>query len=94
MSSSVRNATHRRTHKERGQLSGRERLGLLEKKKDYLLRARDYHFKQKRLKALKEKALARNPDEFYFKMINSKTKASLEQIKKRTRREKKRKGKN
>ncbi|KAI7854423.1 small-subunit processome [Circinella umbellata] len=77
MSSSVRNATHRRTHKERGQLTGRERLGLLEKKKDYLLRAKDYHFKQKRLKALKEKALARNPDEFYFKMINSKTKGGV-----------------
>ncbi|KAI9256517.1 small-subunit processome [Phascolomyces articulosus] len=77
MSSSMRNAVHRRNHKERGQLAGRERLGLLEKKKDYLLRARDYHSKQKRLKALREKALARNPDEFYFKMINAKTKGGV-----------------
>ncbi|CAO3649024.1 unnamed protein product [Cunninghamella blakesleeana] len=74
MSSSLRNAVQRRNHKERGQLAGRERLGLLEKKKDYLLRARDYHGKQKRLKALREKALFRNPDEFYFKMISTQTK--------------------
>ncbi|CAO3654023.1 unnamed protein product [Cunninghamella echinulata] len=72
--SSLRNVVQRRNHKERGQLAGRERLGLLEKKKDYLLRARDYHGKQKRLKTLREKALFRNPDEFYFKMINTQTK--------------------
>ncbi|KAI8099873.1 small-subunit processome [Halteromyces radiatus] len=74
MSTSLRNVVQRRNHKERGQLAGREKLGLLEKKKDYLLRARDYHSKQKRLKALREKALFRNPDEFYFKMINTSTK--------------------
>ncbi|KAI8149454.1 small-subunit processome [Fennellomyces sp. T-0311] len=77
MSSSMRNAVHRRNHKERGQVSGRERLGLLEKKKDYLLRAKDYHSKQNRLKALRNKALARNPDEFYFKMISTKTKGGV-----------------
>ncbi|KAI9489694.1 small-subunit processome [Zychaea mexicana] len=77
MSSSMRNAVHRRNHRERGQLAGRERLGLLEKKKDYLLRAKDFHSKQRRLKALREKALARNPDEFYFKMINSQTKGGV-----------------
>ncbi|ORZ18591.1 small-subunit processome [Absidia repens] len=74
MSTSLRNVVQRRNHKERGQLASREKLGLLEKKKDYLQRARDYHGKQKRLKALREKALFRNPDEFYFKMINSQTK--------------------
>jgi len=72
--SSLRNAVQRRNHKERGQLTSRERLGLLEKKKDYVLRAKDFHFKEKRLKALREKAAQRNPDEFYFKMINSQTK--------------------
>lgn len=72
--SSLRNAVQRRNHKERGQLASRERLGLLEKKKDYTLRAKDFHFKEKRLKALREKAAQRNPDEFYFKMINTKTK--------------------
>ncbi|KAI9276631.1 small-subunit processome [Umbelopsis sp. AD052] len=72
--SSLRNAVQRRNHKERGQLASRERLGLLEKKKDYVLRAKDFHSKEKRLKALREKAAQRNPDEFYFKMINSNTK--------------------
>ncbi|KAG0172500.1 UTP11-like, U3 small nucleolar ribonucleoprotein [Apophysomyces sp. BC1034] len=72
--STLRNAVQRRNHKERGQLASRERFGLLEKKKDYLLRAKDFHSKEKRLKALREKALFRNPDEFYFKMINTQTK--------------------
>lgn len=72
--STLRNAVQRRNHKERGQVAGREKFGLLEKKKDYLLRARDFHSKQDKLKAMREKALFRNPDEFYFKMINSQTK--------------------
>jgi len=72
--STLRNAVHRRDHKERAQPLAREKRGLLEKHKDYVLRAKDYNFKQKRLKSLKEKAFFRNPDEFYFKMINTKTK--------------------
>ncbi|RIA97323.1 small-subunit processome [Glomus cerebriforme] len=72
--SSLRNAIQRRNHKERGQPHSRQKYGLLEKHKDYVLRAKDYHSKQERLKALREKAYFRNPDEFYYKMINSKTK--------------------
>lgn len=72
--SSLRNALHRRNHKERGQLVNRSRLGLLEKKKDYVQRARDYHSKQDRIHRLQEKAATRNKDEFYFSMVNSKTK--------------------
>jgi U3 small nucleolar RNA-associated protein 11 len=63
----------KKQHKERGQLSSRQRYGLLEKKKDYQLRARDYHKKQATLKALKKKALQRNPDEYYHGMVNKKT---------------------
>lgn len=74
MSTSLRNSLHRRNHKERGQLAHRTRLGILEKHKDYVLRARDYHSKQNRIQRLKEKAANRNQDEFYFGMVNQRTK--------------------
>lgn len=70
----------RRTHKERGQIASRARLGLLEKHKDYVLRARDYHSKEGRLKRLREKAATRNPDEFYHKMVNTKVKDGVHQF--------------
>ncbi|XP_047138034.1 probable U3 small nucleolar RNA-associated protein 11 [Hydra vulgaris] len=66
-----------KTHRERSQLSGRKHLGLLEKKKDYLLRAKNFHQKENTLKKLKQKALEKNPDEFYFQMINQKTKEGV-----------------
>lgn len=71
--SSLRNAVKRRTHKERGQLKERSRLGLLEKHKDYVLRARDYNRKNAKIKTLRMKAAFKNPDEFYFKMNSSST---------------------
>ena len=69
----LQNAVKRKTHKERGQPKERKKLGLLEKHKDYKLRAKDYQFKKKRLTALRIKAELRNPDEFYFGMVNAKT---------------------
>ncbi|KAJ3107364.1 UTP11-like, U3 small nucleolar ribonucleoprotein [Phlyctochytrium planicorne] len=72
--SSLRKSAPRKAHKERSQLQGRAHLGLLEKKKDYVLRAKDFKSKQKRLKSMREKAMTKNPDEFYFGMINAKTK--------------------
>lgn len=62
---------HSREHRERAQPANRTRLGLLEKKKDYVLRARDFQSKKKRLHAMKVKAAYKNPDEFYFGMIKS-----------------------
>jgi len=38
-----------------------------------VLRARDYHSKQERIKTLQRKAASRNKDEFYFGMINQRT---------------------
>jgi len=70
--SSLRNAVKRVAHKERSQPTDRQHLGILEKKKDYKQRAIDYHRKEDRIKAMKQKVSMRNPDEFYFGMHNSK----------------------
>uniref|UniRef100_A0A1I8ERH9 U3 small nucleolar RNA-associated protein 11 n=2 Tax=Wuchereria bancrofti TaxID=6293 RepID=A0A1I8ERH9_WUCBA len=60
-----------RIHRERPQPESRAQFGLLEKKKDYVQRARDYNFKKAKLQRLRQKALNRNPDEFHFHMIRS-----------------------
>jgi len=69
--SSLRNAVKRITHKERSQPQARVHLGILEKKKDYVARAKDYHSKEDRLNAMRLKASMRNPEEFYFGMNNA-----------------------
>ena len=73
MTSSLRNSLHRRNHKERSQLAHRAKFGILEKHKDYVQRARDYHSKQDRLTRLRQKAADRNKDEFYFSMNKERT---------------------
>lgn len=71
--SSMRNAVQRRNHKERAQPLERAKLGLLEKHKDYSLRAADFNAKKARLRLLRQKATDRNPDEFHFGMMSSST---------------------
>ena len=61
-----------RKYRERSQPERREKLGLLEKKRDYKERATDYHKKEKTLNKLREKAALKNPDEFYMKMSKAK----------------------
>jgi U3 small nucleolar RNA-associated protein 11 len=51
----------------------RSKWGLLEKSKDYKLRAADHKEKRARLKTLREKAANRNPDEFAFGMMSAKS---------------------
>ncbi|KAI3944088.1 hypothetical protein MKW92_037290 [Papaver armeniacum] len=71
--SSLRNSVPRRAHKERSQPKARKKFGILEKPKDYRQRAKAYHTKENIIKILKEKAANKNPDEFYYNMIRSKT---------------------
>lgn len=62
----------KKQHRERSQLTGRSRLGFLEKHKDYVKRAQDYHKKDNTLKILRGKAKERNPDEYYHAMTSRK----------------------
>ncbi|KAI3901141.1 hypothetical protein MKW92_027128 [Papaver armeniacum] len=71
--SSLRNSVPRRAHKERSQPQARKKFGILEKHKDYCQRAKAYHTKENIIKILKEKDANKNPDEFYYNMIRSKT---------------------
>ncbi|CAI0431329.1 unnamed protein product [Linum tenue] len=71
--SSLKNVLPQRIHKERAQPESRKKFGLLEKHKDYVVRAKAFQKKQETLQRLREKAAFRNPDEFNFGMIKSRT---------------------
>merc|ERR1719233_474591 len=60
------------TPRERSQPERRKKFGFLEKHKDYVIRAKRHHKRKDFLNMLKQKAALKNPDEFYFKMVNSK----------------------
>ena len=62
-----------RKYRERDQPEWRKGKGFLEKHVDYAKRAKVYHKKQDQLNLLRQKAQLKNPDEFYFKMVNART---------------------
>ena len=66
----MRNAVTRRPHKERSQPASRSKWGLLEKHKDYSLRAADYNLKKQKLSQLSRKAKEKHPDEFAYGMLS------------------------
>ena len=65
-------------HRERKQPKERRDLGILEKKKDYKVRANNARKKEEAIKDLKKQALARNPDEFFYNMITQSKEVSSE----------------
>lgn len=67
---SLKHVVHRRVHKERHQPAARKRLGYLEKHKDYVKRAKDFHKKQDHVKRLERKAFFKNEDEFAYSMLS------------------------
>ena len=69
----MRNLIKTRTYRERAQPAARKHLGILEKHKDYVVRAKDFHRKEDAIKKLQEKAFFRNPDEYYYKMAHTRT---------------------
>lgn len=73
MSASRKNPNTTKAYRERAQPQSRAKHGLLEKHKDYKLRAADHNEKKRKLRALQQKASERNADEFYFGMMTAKT---------------------
>ena len=76
---SMKHLIKTRTYRERQQPAARQHLGILEKKKDYVLRAKDFHRKEDALQKLGEKALFKNPDEYYYKMARTKIQDGVHQ---------------
>jgi U3 small nucleolar RNA-associated protein 11 len=61
----VFNPGKRKVNKERPQPSHTKKRGFLERHKDYVIRAKDYHRKEEVIKNLRRKAALKNPDEYY-----------------------------
>mmetsp|Transcript_34835 Transcript_34835/g.97732 ORF Transcript_34835/g.97732 Transcript_34835/m.97732 type:complete len:269 (-) Transcript_34835:22-828(-) len=78
----LKHVVRKRVHLERPQPKERQRLGYLEKHKDYVKRAQDYNKKQDTLKKLERKAYFKNDDEFTFRMVSHKLRRDGRAVKK------------
>jgi U3 small nucleolar RNA-associated protein 11 len=65
----LRHVVHKRVHLERAQPAARKKFGHLEKHKDYVKRAKDFHRKEDTIKKLQRKAYFKNEDEFAHGML-------------------------
>eukprot|EP00928_Gymnodinium_smaydae_P071701 TRINITY_DN55207_c0_g1_i1.p1 TRINITY_DN55207_c0_g1~~TRINITY_DN55207_c0_g1_i1.p1 ORF type:complete len:278 (-),score=64.33 TRINITY_DN55207_c0_g1_i1:85-858(-) len=68
----LKHVVHKRVHLERPQPVKRRKLGYLEKHKDYVRRAKDFHRKEDQIQKLQRKAYFKNEDEFTFAMQSHK----------------------
>ncbi|XP_023535290.1 probable U3 small nucleolar RNA-associated protein 11 isoform X2 [Cucurbita pepo subsp. pepo] len=68
---SLKNVIRSRLYKKRARPHSRRHFGLFEKHRDYVKRAKAYQ--KKEATKLEGKTAFRNPDEFYFKMIKTRT---------------------
>lgn len=80
---SLRHVVHKRVHLERHQPKHRRRLGYLEKHKDYVKRAKDFHKKEDIIKGLHRKAYFKNEDEFAYGMMSHSTMKDGKKLKKK-----------
>eukprot|EP00439_Symbiodinium_sp_Y106_P079539 s558_g18.t1 len=80
---SLRHVVHKRVHLERHQPKHRRRLGYLEKHKDYVKRAKDFHKKEDIIKGLQRKAYFKNEDEFAYGMMSHSTTKDGKKLKKK-----------
>ena len=78
MNSNKWKSPFQKNKKERSQPQYRDHFGYLEKKKDYIQRARSFQKKENEIKNLKREAELRNPNEFYFSMITDNKEISKE----------------
>jgi len=67
----LKHVVKRRVHLERHQPERRKKLGYLEKHKDYVKRAKDFHTKEDLIKKKERAAYFRNPDEFRKGMMKT-----------------------
>mmetsp|Transcript_13303 Transcript_13303/g.18770 ORF Transcript_13303/g.18770 Transcript_13303/m.18770 type:complete len:201 (+) Transcript_13303:54-656(+) len=72
------------TRKERSQPLKRKKLGLLEKHKDYVIRAKNFNQKRDKIQKFQQKAAMKNLDEFYFGMNSAKVKDGIHEYNEET----------
>ena len=77
---SLKRIIPKRKYRERSQPEWRKGKGFLEKKQDYVKRAKRHHKTEDQLNKLRLKSNLKNDQEFSFKMINSRMQVCLSDL--------------